>query len=803
MAAARTLGRELAKIRTGDDEPAPEQMRLAIRDCITHCIYGVDKNPLAVDLCKVALWIEGHAKGKPLTFLDHRIRCGDSLIGVMDLTVLKEGIPDDAFKPVLGDDKEVARAIKKRNKQERLSGQKRLPFEAGEEIQELVSDYRLLTELPDDTPEQVRRKAEIYQRIQSQGSKWWEDNTACHMWTAAFFVELTEKSVQESCVPTTDTLQRYLETRSAHGRLIGEVWDLAMRYRFFHWPLEFPEVFLPHLREPIANSEQPIGTHHSLLATRRSPSSRHSPLTTGHWPFANTGFDVVLGNPPWEQIELSEKEFFTQKEPKIASAPNAAARKELIQELSETNPALFSEFLEAKRDIACETHFIRFSGRYPLNAVGRINSYQIFAGLCRSLISKTGRVGIVIPTGIATDDSNKKFFADLVDKRALVSLYDFENREGIFPGVHRSYKFCLLTIGGQDAAPDGADFAFFLTNVDHLKDDNRHFSLTSKDIALLNPNTRTCPIFRSKRDAEITKSIYRRVPVLIDESKGEEGNPWGIAFKQGLFNMASDSHLFRNREQLEAEGWRLEGNVFVKDGERYLPLYEAKMIHQYNHRHASVKYSGGVKGGKHDLEYPSEKELCDPSFLVMPRFWVRAGDVRNACGEWLNNNRWFLCYRRITRAVDFTTSTFAIIPEAGVGDTSPILLVKHAMGAPAALFLCANFNSFVVNYIARQKISGIHLDFYPLKQLAVLPPRFYESQSARSLASTILKNALFLIYVSNDLASFAKDSGYDGSPFPWEEDRRLSARCEIEAVYFHLYGIDRDDVDYIMETFPI
>ena len=94
-------------------------MRIAIRDAITHCIYGVDKNPLAVDLCKVALWLEGHTKAKPLTFLDHRIRCGDSLVGVFDLSVLKDGIPDDAFTAVTGDDKAVARDLKKQNKKER------------------------------------------------------------------------------------------------------------------------------------------------------------------------------------------------------------------------------------------------------------------------------------------------------------------------------------------------------------------------------------------------------------------------------------------------------------------------------------------------------------------------------------------------------------------------------------------------------------------------------------------------------------------------------------------------------------
>ena len=763
LAAAIRLGRELAKIRTGDDEPAPEQMRLAVRDCITHCIYGVDKNPLAVDLCKVALWIEGHSEGKPLTFLDHRIRCGDSLIGVMDLQVLKEGIPDAAFKPVVGDDKVVARSVKQENRKER-KGQRPLPFRSKTELQAITQDRSLLMKLADDTPEQIRRKAEAYRKSQSKGTKWWQDNTACHLWTAAFFVKLTQANLQNSRILTTDTVNRYLDTHSIDARFIGTAWALAQSHRFFHWPLEFPEVFTDD---------------------------------------GEGGFDCLLGNPPWEQIELAEKEFFMTRDRQIANAPNAASRKRLIEGLSETNYSLWQEFVEAKRSVDSETKFIRASDRYRLSAVGRINSYQIFAGLARDLISRTGRAGIVIPSGIAADDSNKMFFADLTEKRALVSLHDFENRKGIFPAVHRSYKFCLLTVGGKNAAPKGADFAFFLANVSQMKEEDRHLSLSAEDIALLNPNTRTCAIFRRKRDAEITKAIYRRVPVLIDDNKGDGGNPWGISFKQGLFNMASDSHLFRTREELEKDEWKLEGNVFVRGGERYLPLYEAKMIHQHNHRHGSIRYTGHVVGGRHYMEYPSNIDLSNPQFCVMPRFWVSYDEANERSYGWLSNNRWFLCYRRITRSVDFWTSTLGIIPEARTGDTSPVLFIRHRIGPTSVLLLCANFNSFVVNYAARQKVSGVHLDFYHLKQLPVLPLEFYRSDQFRFLMPLVTQNTLFLSYVSYDLTPFAKDCGYDGKPFQWDDQKRLTARCELDAVYFHLYGINRDDVEYIMETFPI
>src|SRR5258708_31652860 len=118
-AAARRLGRELARVRSGEAEPSPADYRHAIRDVIRRCIYAVDKNPLGVDLCKVALWIEGHAPGLPLSFLDHRIRGGDRLVGVFNLDVLKAGVPDAAFKPLTGDDKAVCTELRKRNKRER------------------------------------------------------------------------------------------------------------------------------------------------------------------------------------------------------------------------------------------------------------------------------------------------------------------------------------------------------------------------------------------------------------------------------------------------------------------------------------------------------------------------------------------------------------------------------------------------------------------------------------------------------------------------------------------------------------
>ena len=294
----------------------------------------------------------------------------------------------------------------------------------------------------------------------------------------------------------------------------------------------------------------------------------------------------MLGNPPWERVKLQEKEWFAERSPEIANAPNAAARKRMIEALIATDPELHQLFLADARKAEGESHSMRSSGRFPLCGRGDINVYTVFAESMRNLLNERGRTGCILPSGIATDDTTKFFFQDVVESKSLVSLFDFENKGIFFPGVHSSYKFCLFTSGrGLRPTVQTAEFVFFAHAVEDLRDPERRFTLSAEDIGLLNPNTRTCPIFRSRRDAELTKAIYRRVPVLIREAQGDrpEENPWGIKFNR-MFDMSNDSHLFRTREQLETEGWRLEGNVFHRDEERYLPLYEAKMATLLDHR---------------------------------------------------------------------------------------------------------------------------------------------------------------------------------------------------------------------------
>ncbi len=512
LAAARRIARELARVRTGEREPAPEAVRTAMRDVVPSCIYGVDKNPMAVDLCKVGLWIEGHEPGRPLSFLDHHIKHGDSLIGVYDIQVLQDGIPDGAYKALTGDDKAVAARVKALNKRHKQGEQSLRPVV--EQRRDLASDYRDLREMPDDTPEAVRDKEALYLLLREDGLT---ARTACDLWTYAFFAPLTVES--EALVPTSD------DVRSQHrAQVNGDAMAASREHPYFHWPLEFPDVF------------------------------------------NDGGFDVVLGNPPWERYALQEKEWFASRDQSVANARNAAARKRAITALADSNPGLHADFEAAKHLAEAQSDFTRASGRFPLGAKGQINLYQVFIEQDRALLKRAGRAGVIAPTGIATDNNTKDLFGDFVSRGQLVSLYDFENRKKLFP-IPSYWKFSLVTLAGT-AQSGPIDFAFFLYHTTDLADDERRFTLSAEDFALINPNTGNCPIFRTRRDAELTRQIYRRVPVLLDEratppprtpvlehpllhdlphGRGRRTlhpGGWRVSFRQGLFNMSSDAHLF-------------------------------------------------------------------------------------------------------------------------------------------------------------------------------------------------------------------------------------------------------------------
>lgn len=740
LGAARRMATRVAQLRNPD---SPDY-NAAMRDVVRYSIHGVDLNPMAIELAKVALWIESVEPGKPLGFLEANLQCGNSLIGVFDLKVLDEGIPDDAFKLLTGDDGEATRYFSRRNKDEK-KGQGTLDFFGGggglppAKLATAMDDLR---HLPEDSVAQISEKRRCFAALGSDPKRH-ATKVACDLYIAAFL--LPKKgglpvNANQVMIPTTAHVRSRFVDEKIYGPLEDAAIDAAMQARAFHWPLAFPEVMI-----------------------------------------GKGGFDVLLGNPPWEVMQLSEEEYFASRLPDISEL-KGAERKKAIAALETEQPQVFSQYQTDKRFFDSQNEFARSSGRYNLTARGKINLYGLFAELFLSLTNKKGSAGAILPTGIATDATTAPFFGHLVSSKRLAGLVDFENSKPLFVGVHRSFKFALLTLGND---VERADFSFFLTDPSQLEDARRRFTLSPAQIAAINPNTKTAPVFRTNRDAELTAQIYARVPVLLDESKGRSGNLWNIEFRQGLFNMTSDSSLFRSVGQLIADGWQREGKDWVKKGSRMVPLYEAKMMHHFDHRWATYATS--------DSRDVTSAEKLDPEFEAMPRYWVPEGEVsaRYNLKGWKRN--WVIGWRDICRSTDERTVIYSMLPRVGTGNTIPLLFSPEVPEKLCCLY--ATLNSLVFDFVARQKIGGTHLTYFYLHQLPVFSPKDFSKSDIEFVVPRIVE----LTYTSNSMSQFARDLNFDCAPFKWDDSRRASIRAELDAWSAVKYGVSKMDLKYILD----
>jgi hypothetical protein len=515
------------------------------------------------------------------------------------------------------------------------------------------------------------------------------------------------------------------------------------------------------------------------------------------------GFDCIVGNPPWERLKLQEREFFAFSAPSIANAVSAARRRQLIAELETDNPELFARYTEALAASYRILNHVRSSGDYPLTGRGDINTYVLFAELARKLLAPSGRAGLLVPSGIATDNTTRDFFNELMASKSLIKLYDFENRQRIFPDVDGRFKFCVLVFGGAEARTPHADFVFFAHSMNDLKPKNRHIALSSADLALLNPNTRTCPIFRSRRDAELTKDIYRRVPVLIDESRQEGGNPWGIRFVR-MFDQTNDAELFHDPVQLKEMGFRLAGNRWTQGKRTFLPLYEAKMVQAYDHRAASVKLAEGNWVRQGQTEDTTLVEHQNPEFVVQPRWWVEESEVARVRGAAAKQPA-YLCFKDVTSPTNQRTMIAALIPPVAVLNSAPLMVHGEVVSPRALCCLLANLNSFALDFVARQKVGGLHLNFFIVNQLPLFPPVEYAKKcpwdKRATLESWISQRVLKLTCTANDMKPFAEAVGFDPPVHRWDVEERAELLAELDAAFFVLYGIGREDVEYVLGTF--
>ena len=753
LAAARRLADRVARIRAGGT-PTPDDYQHALRDVVRRCVYGVDMNPLAVEICKVGLWMESIDPGLPLTFLESHIRCGNSLIGT-NRALMGDEVPDSAWAVLEGDDRKVTKALKRLNKEE-VQGQQRLGFEPRDDTGTLRDALRDVERTPDSDAAALAEKHRRWKAL--LGSDAYEhEKLVADAWCAAFLWPKNGPDPIAEAAPTTAMWIALRDQEVPPSQvLVDTTRRIAEEFGFFHWELAFPQVF------------------------------------------ARGGFDIVLGNPPWERVKLQEQEFFAKHEPSIATSRNAAERKKLIAALPATNPGLWKAWTNETRIAQGRSHFVRQSGRYPLCGKGDVNMYALFAEHNRSVLDSRGCAGFIVPGGIVTDDTTKEYFQALLDRGALASVHHFENESLVFKGLHHAFRFVLLTIGESRQA----DLVFYARRAVDLDDRQRHFALTPVDFATLNPNTRTSPTFRSRRDADINLAMYRRAGVLWDEG-GPDGNPWGLRFLR-MFDMTNDSGLFRTRAELASAGWRMEADRFEKDEMVMLPLYEAKMIHQFDHRFGTYEAQSEAQANQGKLPELDDIAHADPRRVTLSRYWVLESEVAGRLNDtW--DRHWLLGWRDVTGAEKIRTVIACLVPRSAVGNSFPLMMPSPDPQLVASLY--ANLSSIPFDYCARQKGGGVHLNYFALRQLPALRPEAYgiPAQWAPSvrIRDWLLPRVMELSYSAWDLKAFAEDCGDNGPPFIWDSERRFQLRCEIDAAFFHLYGISQDDTAYILDTFPV
>ena len=739
------------------DEAQLTDQAIIRRMVLKRCIYGVDKNALTVELAKVSLWLHSFTVGAPLSFLDHHLRCGDSLIGlrVHDAT------------------RELAR----------LGG-----LTSGSAVQaaeNATQGMQRIEELSDADISEVEESANLFAEVEKttaplRGLL----DTFCGMhWLSAGLKKKERTAFEQPLVGAIALGHEQAFPLLAHGPAgvdaadpirqrsfwpaFTELWNaahrIAQRENFLHWQVAFPGVWRDW------QNDNPAG-----------------------------GFDAIIGNPPWDRIKLQEVEWFATRSSKLALAPTAAARRRGIKQLRDQDDPLASEFDAAKLRADRLGQLIRGSGHYPLLGGGDINLYSLFVERAMRLVKPDGIVGLLTPSGIYADKTAARFFKSVSTSGRIGGLFDFENRKIFFPDVHASFKFCALIFGGEERLFAETECAFFLHDTAAVHDPDRCFPLAPADFARVNPNTGTAPVFRTRRDADITRRIYQRHPVLVDRSGDDELRAWPMRYHT-MFHMTNDSHLFRTAAQLDADGfYPVQGNRWKKGEALYLPLYQGRMIWHFDHRANSVRVNPESTHNPYLSEPVSEEQHADPSFLPQSQYWVPSEEVESSLPK---SKGWTIGFRDIARPTDARTMIAALAPWVGYGNTIPLLSWDDGLSAAC---LVANLSSLSLDFVARQKAQGTHMNWYIVEQLPVIAPADYDRVFGPTTARALVRDhVLRLTYTAHDIAPFARDLGYDGPPFIWNEEERRHLRARLDALYFHLYGLSRDDAAYILDTFPI
>lgn len=756
------LGNAEARKWTVDPEQLDDR-HIIRRMVLKRCVYGVDKNVMAVELAKVALWLHSFTVGAPLSFLDHHLRCGDSLFG----SWVKTGI---------------AKAT--------AYGSPLLLHESVKAAYGSAASMQMIEGLPDAEIAEAHRSQEIFEGVQVMTAPL---NAFLSLLHAIEWLDLKGKDNTKAIKGFFDGAfgdpfeialgKKDPQVREEHGKRFVEILALArelvVEENFMNWQVAFPGVWSDWQEDGL----------------------------TG-------GFDAIIGNPPWDRMKLQQVEWFAARKREIALAQRASDRAKMIAALEKAGDPLASDYAKASARAEAGTRMARNGGDYPLLSGGDINLYSLFVERAMKLVRQEGMIGLLTPSGIASDLTAAKFFKSVATEGRLKALYDFENRrpryelKPFFEDVDSRFKFCAFVASPSPVAGQ-AQCAFFLQATTELNDPEVRFMLSADDFARVNPNTGTAPIFRSRRDADLTKTIYAKAPILVDRSSGTAVKAWPVKYAT-MFHMTNDSGLFRTRKELEEEegAYPIGGNLYGSASGNWYPLYVGRMIHQFDHRAASVEVNeANVHNAALSGDVTAEQK-ADPAFAPTPQFWVQDKAITLPAGM-----DWTIAFRDIARATDARTMIAAAIPRSGVGNKAPLLVGqdRDTMASHGPTML-ANLNAIVFDFAARSKVHSTSVNWYIVEQLPVVPlAKLQAVKFGKKTAAQVVQEAVLeLTYTAHDMEPFGRDMGYMDDtgkvrpPFVWDDDRRLKLRAKLDAVFFLLYGIEnREDVRYIYSTFPI
>ena len=743
--------------------------QLIKRMVLKRCVYGADKNPMAVELAKVALWLHTFTVGAPLSFIDHHLAVGDSLFGLW-----------------------VRDAIDKA-----AAGGELLYIEELRVAERQAATMQRIEALTDAEIAEAHHSADMWRDVEFQvgpldsfvsfmhALDWLDlkkpDKALVTQWLDGGFGDPLPIARGKKAPKS----HRKLAEAEAFRVIWQAARELMTEERFLNWQITFP------------------GVWRDWQGKEREG-----------------GFDAVVGNPPWDRFEFEEVQWFEARDKAVALAPSGAKRKAAIKALKNANASLWTDFAKANSRLAMATKIAKGKVIYSRLNTGKLNLYKLFVERAHALVKPDGMVGLLTPSGIASDYSSSDFFRGLATGGHLKSLYDFENRrtryglEPFFPDVDSRFKF-VATIASPSRTFPAAQCGFFLQAVTERANPDQAFPITAADFAKVNPNTGTAPIFRTRRDMALTTAVYARCPVLVNKAEAQSVATWPIKYWQ-MINMTSDSHLFRTRAELEGQegAWPVGGNRWHSAAGEWVPLYEGKMVQAFDHRAASVVVNPENVNRPAQPLPATPDQSADPAWLADPQFWVQApaGFARAP---------YALAFKDVTAPTNARTMIAAIIPTGAAGNTLPLIQLdpNDASADPVRVALfSANLNAAGLDFIARQKVQGQHLNWFIVEQLPVIPPAAYTRAFGAKTAADIVREAVLeLTYTAHDMAPFARDLGYVDAagetlpPFAWDENRRLTLRAKLDALYFILYGVfdpatpdtSRDDIRYIYSTFPI